>query len=858
MQAREDSADGARAGGQRSPASSPEPRVAPSTTHSITRPLTLITLSASGAALLVGAAVLAALGTDVGPFVLIFGFSVVISTGITWYSSKRLLSRPMLEVAETVQQISTAGDYSLRAFKQSDNEVGVMIDSVNGLLERMERRDRDVRGKGDRLEAEVAARTRELRESNERLEAASVQAIAANRAKSQFIANMSHEIRTPMNGVMGMAEVLLGTDPTQEQRDFIQIVMESAEDLLSIINNILDFSKVEAGKLEKIDSEPFSPRDCVEKVCNLLMARARPKGLALSHECAGDVPSAMLGDGKRLRQILTNVIGNAIKFTEQGTIVVRTTVADHVDDRCTVRFEVVDTGAGIPSHLHQHIFEGFSQADTSTTRQFGGTGLGLAISKHLVELMGGEIAVISRPGVGSNFWFTVPGELCHQATATDRDLTGVRALVISLTSVGRDTLRHQLGTCGGTSIVATSAEKGLAALQAQTDPGEEAFSVALIDTQGLDGLALAREIRSHAAGKSLPLVLVSTVDRPKSDLQAAGIDGSLRKPVRREELFACVAKVTGRLAVTFSSGVDVAAEADTDETLSGVHILVAEDNAINRKVATTMLKKLGCEVDVVVDGVEAVKAVQRDRYDLVFLDCQMPRLDGYEAARQIRRLEEKGQLGTDGAVKRVGHLPLSALTAHTAPGDRERSLESGMDDYVGKPFSLQTLRTVIGKWVGSDVDSAAAGRYPPPPQPSNGEVEDGPLSEVRLKEILELDEVNGEEVLAELIGIFLDEAPAVLENLRTAIRENDADKMARAAHSLKSSSLGVGAERLATVCQELEMKGRSGTAEGAEQLGVGVEEQYLALEDALEARLRKHVHDAEASPGDSPKTAISA
>ena len=644
-----------------------------------------------------GSLILAATGIDAEPFVLMFGFSVVLSTGVTWYSSKRILSRPMLEVAETVQQISTAQDYSLRVVSRSDDEVGLMIDNVNELLERMERRDRDVRGEGDRIEAEVAARTRELRQSNERLEAASVQAIAANRAKSQFIANMSHEIRTPMNGVMGMAEVLLGTSPTPEQRDFLQIVMESAEDLLSIINNILDFSKVEAGRLEKIDSEPFSPKDCVEKVRNLLVARARPKGLVLSHECADDVPSAMLGDGKRLRQILTNVIGNAIKFTEQGTIVVRTSVADHVNDVCTVRFEVVDSGVGIPSHLHQHIFEGFSQADTSTTRQFGGTGLGLAISKHLVELMGGAMAVISRPGVGSNFWFTVPGELSHQATAIDRDLTGVRALVISLAGVGRDTLRHQLGTCGGTSVVVTDAERGLEALQAQADHGGEAFSVALIDTQGLDGLALAREIRSHEAGKSLPLVLVSTVERPKTDLQAAGIDGSLRKPVRREELFACVAKATGRLAVTFSSGDEEASEPDTHEALSGGHILVAEDNAINRRVATTMLERLGCEVDVVLDGVEAVEAVQRTRYDLVFLDCQMPRVDGYEAARQIRRLEEKGQLGTDGAVKRVGHLPLSALTAHTAPGDRELSLESGMDDYVGKPFSLQTLRTVIAK-----------------------------------------------------------------------------------------------------------------------------------------------------------------
>ena len=820
----------------------------------MTRQLTLISLSASGITLLAGVLILAAMGIDAGPFVLMLGSSVVLSTGVTWYASKRLLSRPMLDGAETVQRISRAQDYSLRAVTQSDDEVGVLLDSVNALLERIERRDHDLRGEGDRLEAQVAARTRELRESNERMEAASAQAIAANRAKSQFIANMSHEIRTPMNGVMGMAEVLLSSNPTAEQRDLLQIVMDSAEDLLSIINNILHFSKVEAGRLEKIDSQPFSPKDCVEKVCNLLVARSRPKGLELSHECADDVPSAMLGDGKRLRQVLTNVIGNAIKFTEKGTIVVRTTVADHVDDVCTVRFEVVDTGAGIPNHLHQHIFEGFSQADTSTTRQFGGTGLGLAISKHLVELMGGEMAVVSRPGVGSNFWFTVPGELCRPATATDRDLTGVRALIISCTSIGRDTVRHQLGTCGGTSVVAASAEKGLAALQAGAGCEGEAFSLALIDTQGLDGLALAREIRSLEVGKSLPLVLLSTVERPRSALEAAGIDGFLRKPLRREDLFACVAKVTGRLAVSVASD-DEAATPDPKDTLGGVRILVAEDNAINRKVATKMLERLGCEVDVVLDGVEALEAVQRDRYDFVFLDCQMPRLDGYETARQIRRLEKKGQLGTDAAVERVGHLPVSALTAHTAPGDRARSLECGMDDYVGKPFSLRTLQEVLGKWVGRNVASEAAGRSPARGQPD--EDENAPINEARLREVLELDQVNGEDVLAELFGIFLDEAPTALDNLRTAIREHDAGRMARAAHALKSSSLGVGAEPFAAVCEELEMMGRRGTAEGTEQLGARLEARYLALEGALERRFGKHAHDAGAGSGASdPKTVI--
>ena len=824
----------------------------------ITRRLSLVILLTSGGVALVGGGLWAATDVAPGAFVLMLGASTILSTGAIWYVSTRLVSGAILNVAGTVREVSASADYSVRATNQSKDEVGRLVENLNELFDGIEERKRGfeeseksfqdseqhARGEGDRLEAEVAARTLELRKSKEL-------ATEANKAKSQFIANMTHEIRTPMNGVLGMTELLFNTDLTPQQQKFTRTILESAEDLLSIINNILDFSKVEVGKLEKVDNKPFSPRDCLEKVSDLLSGRAQLKGLTLSHECADDVPEAMLGDGKRVRQVLTNVIGNAIKFTDRGTIVVRTTVVEQDDERSTIRFEVVDTGIGIPSHLHQHIFDGFSQADTSTTRQFGGTGLGLAISRHLLELMGGEIGLISRPGVGSNFWFTITGELHRPTTAADRDLGGVRALVVATSGESRDTLRHLLTTCGGSAVVVPSASAARARLQTET------FEVALIDTQSLDAVDLAAEIRANEATKSLPLVLVSTVERPRAELAEAGIDGWLRKPCTQKELFARVAAVTGHLDVSISGDDQDSLESDawgairnmsTDAQqaqgeFAGARVLLAEDHPVNRQVATTMLETLKCNLDVVVDGADAIDAVQRESYDLVFLDCQMPKVDGYEAARQIRHLEQEEQIGSKGATERFGHLPIVALTAHTAPEDRARCLESGMDDFVSKPFSLQTLRSVFGKWVVGRVEAAALPSSPASAQPESHSTDDSPIGGAALEQILELDRLNDGGVFALFARTFFEAVPHTLEDLQTAVREDDADGVARAAHAMKGAALNVGAEAMAALSLELETKGKNGTTEGAAALAGKLDELYPLVQAALEARLENDHRD---------------
>ena len=621
---------------------------------------------------------------------ILFGASTVLLTIVARFASKRLeeeFSRPILDLVETAREISSTQDFSIRAVTDSDGEVGLLNDAVNDMLVQMEKRHRDLVEEGDRLTAEVTARTQEvleskeahsrelrepneLRASNKQLAAATGQAIAASHAKSQFMANLTHEIRTPINGALGMTELLLNTDLTPQQTKFARTVLESGEDLLSIVNDILDFSKVEAGKLERVDHRPFSPKDCVTKVSELLKGRAELKGLTLSTECADDLPHTMLGDGQRLRQVLTNFVGNAIKFTEQGQIVIRTTVAKESDDFRTIRFEVVDTGVGIADHLHEYVFEGFSQADNSTAHQFGGAGLGLAISKHLVELMGGQIGLVSQPGVGSNFWFTVQGEVPGAITVADRDLSGLRALIIATTGANRDHLCRQLTTWGGVGIAVPDLDQALA--QIRTEP---AFDVVLIDTQRVDSLELAHTIRADDAATSLPLVLVSPVQRSDAWLKKAGIDGWIRKPVRPTELVTCLARVTGRLDAAMTPGADRTSGPPICEAAKGAVVLVAEDHPVNQELAMIMLETLGCRVEVVADGAQAVEAVQQRYFDLVFLDCQMPTLNGFQAAREISRLEQQGQLWTDSEVERTGHLPIVALTAHTAPADRGRSVD---------------------------------------------------------------------------------------------------------------------------------------------------------------------------------------
>ena len=451
----------------------------------------------------------------------------------------------------------------------------------------------------------------------------------------------------------------------------------------------------------QLDCAPFDPEECIGRVTELLSGRAQLKGLQIVHDVDTDVPRLVLGDAKRLRQVLTNVVGNAIKFTERGDIVVRAAVVEHLEGSVKLRFEVIDGGIGIPSDAQGRIFDGFSQGDSSTTRKFGGTGLGLAISKHLVGLMGGHIGVVSKPGIGSNFWFTVQVERSLDDAATSdvrhaSDLSALRVLVADGSAGDRQLLNEWLDAWGSVCVVASTGEQALAKLHAAEAQGQP-VDVALTDLHGpgMNSAQFARVLRADPTSQGLHLVLLTSSEEGTVDLEGLGFDAAIAKPLKQPDLLARLIKVPYPAGGDENRVTRLTTRQD-GPTIEGAKVLVAEDNAVNQEVATTMLTRLGCNVDVVPEGGAAVEAVRSRHYDLVFLDCQMPEVDGYQAARQIRRLEERGELFSDETAARRERLPVVALTAHSMRADRERSLDGGMDDFVTKPFGLQDLQDVIG------------------------------------------------------------------------------------------------------------------------------------------------------------------
>ena len=600
---------------------------------------------------------------------------------------ERMVIRPLRQLVHGARAIAS-GDYEARVEAGGAAEMDELASTFNQMAETVS----DYTG---HLEQRVSERTHELAEANQELSYARDVAESASRAKSEFLANMSHEIRTPMNGVIGMTALLLDTKLDEEQKEYASIINSSAGALLGVINDILDFSKIEAGKLD-IEEIDFNLRATVEDVMSIVAFRAAEKNLQLAALIEPEVPSLLRGDPGRLRQVLTNLVGNAIKFTDRGEVSVRVSQRAASEDEVRLHFEVCDTGIGISAEQQERLFKAFSQADASMTRRFGGTGLGLAISQRLVELMHGEIGVSSRPGKGSVFWFEVnlrtrQGKGAGHALPV-ADLAGRRILVVDDNATNRRVLELQLEDMGCRPTLMESCQAGLAAMREALAAGAP-FDVVIIDLQmpDVDGLSMARHIRADPALAATPLMMLTSLTaRGDARLsREAGFDAYLTKPVKMNLLASGLQTLIGKSADAVADPAIITRHSLVDAARRG-RILLAEDNPTNQRLATKLLERQGHVVEVANNGLEALQKLAAGKFDLVLMDCHMPEMDGFQAVAAIR----------DGAIAGVDrHIPVIAMTAGAMEGDRQEALAAGMDDYLAKPVDVARFEACLQRWL---------------------------------------------------------------------------------------------------------------------------------------------------------------